>query len=104
MSELTSTEKTSLRKRGRPKGSKYKPKTAAPVPVSSEAIPTPIRLVLTPEGLPNLPEGKIVGRPMGKKNSGPRKSRTFNSKKSEVIIEEEDVQILPADSPSLLSE
>ena len=39
MSELTSTENTSPRKRGRPKGSKYKPKTAAPVPVSSEAIP-----------------------------------------------------------------
>lgn len=95
MSELSSTENTSPRKRGRPKGSKNKPKQpSAPV---SEAIPTPIPPVLTPEGLPNLPFWKIVGRPIGK-------SRSLNSKKSEVIIEEDDVRILPVDSPSLLSE
>jgi hypothetical protein len=34
MSELTFTENTSPRKRGRPKGSKNKPKTTAPVSVA----------------------------------------------------------------------
>lgn len=38
MSELTSTENTSPRKRGRPKSSKNESKTAAPVSVS-EAFP-----------------------------------------------------------------
>ena len=83
------------RPRGRPKGSKNKPKilvmpetpevmqqyipesirkaTVSALQVPS-VLPPPSRPVLK-DGLPNLPEGKMIGRPMGKKNSGPRKPR-----------------------------
>jgi hypothetical protein len=128
MSEMLTAENIPARKRGRPKGSKNKPKIAAPVPVPeamaqfipesirnvaplqpSQAAPALLRPVLTPEGLPNLPEGKIVGRPLGKKNSGPRKPRTskvefFNLRGGQqvgdttVIILEDEPLVLPADS------
>lgn len=118
MNESPNPENTPLRKRGRPKGSKNKPKMVAPtsipeamapfIPESiqkiallqfSEAAPVLIRPVLTPEGFPNLPDGKIIGRPMGKKNSYPRKSRISPSQESEVIISD-DVLVLPPNSSS----
>lgn len=95
MSISTAIETVSIpqtpRKRGRPKGSKNKPKVApvvvpeAMTPYIPEsirkvaplqpAVPEVPRPALNTDGFPNLPEGKIVGRPMGKKNSGPRKPR-----------------------------
>jgi len=66
------------RRRGRPKGSKNKPKVAP--------NPGP-RPILNAEGFPNLPEGKIWGRPVGKKNSGPRKTGTEQETLSSDAIE-----------------
>lgn len=75
------------KKRGRPPGSRNKPKVPNFIPeflqnVKIPEVPEPI----IKDGFPNLPEGKLVGRPMGKKNSGPRKARVLAQSDLPVVL------------------